>query len=144
MEKILEGIVIGVTSGIILSLFFWTTGRIENRIERRDQIRYLASVIETSRGLIYSAETIEITLGSKKQRLERDDIRKTYYDDMRRQVDSILQGRASRLSYDEINEVRNVFYTDLYPTVVLNDKGYNNIFGKLESIEWLKLSPRTN
>ena len=72
----------------------------------------------------------------------KDNVRKAYFDDMRRNVESILQERASRLSYDEVQEVRSAFFTDLYPDVILNDSGYNNIFTKLESIKWLKLSRR--
>ena len=143
MEKILQGIFIGVTSGIILSLFFWGRGYLEGHFERRDQIRYLANVITDFRDQIYGAETLEVTLGDQKQTVEKDNLRKVYFDDMRTQVESILQGRASRLSYDEINQVRRVFYTDLYPTLILNEKGYNKIFDEMESIEWLKLPERT-
>ena len=139
--KLLEGVVIGVSAGIILSLFFWARDFVKRRIERRDQIRYLASLIANFRELIYSAETIHISAIS--QTLTRDQIRKAHYDDMRRQLDSVLQGRSSCLSFDEINEVKLVFFTDLYPTVRLNDKAYEGIFGKLESIKWLKLPPRT-
>ena len=74
--KLLEGVVIGVSSGIMLSLFFWARDFVKRRIERRDQIRYLASLIANFRELIYSAETIHISAIS--QTLTRDEIRKAH------------------------------------------------------------------
>ena len=141
MEKVLEGVVIGVSSGFILGLAFWFLDFVKIRNERRDQMEHLAKTIERFRGLIYSANELEMTLkhGSQQQRISKDEIGKAYFDDMRRQVEGILRGRASRLSFDEIWEVRGVFYTDLFPTVLLNDRGYDQVFRKLESIQWLHL-----
>ena len=145
-DKILEGVVLGIVSGtvtgIILAIFFWATGQFRLNIERRNQIRFLSATIEGFRDKIFSAEDIETTLGDRQVQYSKDNVRKAYFDDMRRNVESILQERASRLSYDEVQEVRSAFFTDLYPDVILNDSGYNNIFTKLESIKWLKLSRR--
>ena len=139
MADILQGIVIGVCSGLILSLAFWTN----RRIERRSQIRFLAAVIASYRDKIYSAETLEVAMGDENRQFPRDAVRKAYFDDMRTQVESILQGTASHLSYDEITEVRGVFqHTDAHPTVILNDKGSGGVFGPLESSGWLRLPPR--
>ena len=131
MTEILQGIVIGVCSGLILSLAFWANRRIERLIERRNQIRYLARVIASYRDKIYGAEILEVPMGGTNQQFSRDAVRKAYFDDMRSQVESILQGRASRLSYDEIDEIGGVFqHTDANPTIALNDKGYGKVFGQ--------------
>lgn len=137
------GVVSGTITGVILGIFFWVTGNIRLSVERRDQIRFLSSTIEGFRDQILSAEDIQATLGDQQVRYAKDDIRKAYFDDMRRNVESILQERASRISYDEIQDVRSVFFTDLYPGVILNDSGYNSIFTKLEELKWLNLSRRS-
>ena len=139
--NIIEGVVIGVSSGLILSLFFGGKDFVNKRIERQDQIKYLVQLITKYRDLICKADTEYLpAVGQKAQKSE---LRKAYYDDLRRQLEAALQNRTSRLSYDEIKEVRDVFFTDLFPSVVLNDEGYNNIFEGLKSIKWLKLPPRT-
>ena len=142
MESVLQGIVIGVSSGVILGLFFWLTGFASARNEKRAQIEHLASVVAGFRESIYSAGDLDVRLGDEQKHFQRDAVRKAQYDDMRREVEQVLQGRASRLSFDEIREVRLAFYTDHFPGVVLNDAGYESVFRALESIEWLGLSPR--
>ena len=139
--KIIEGVVIGVSSGLILSLFVWVKDFANKRVERREQIKYLAQLIAKYRDLIYNAETVY--LPPMNREVQRSEFCKAYYEDMRRQLEAAFQNRTSRLSYDEIKKVRDAFYTDLFPTVVLNDKAYNNIFEELKSIKWLKLLPRT-
>ena len=142
MSETIVGILIAVLSGIILSLFLWPKDFVKNYMKRRDQIRYLVNLIVKYRDLILNARTIYVS--NIDQEIKREEICKAYFEDMRRQVESALKDRASQLSYDEIEDVRGVFFTDLYPTVILNDKGYDVIFKKLESIKWLKLPPRKN
>ncbi len=143
MEKVLEGVVIGVSSGVMLGLVFWLTGFTTARIEKRDQIRHLASEIARFRESIYSATDLEVVLGKEKRDFSKDQVRKAHYDDMRRIVEQILQGRASRLSFHEIRGVRDALYPDHFPGVVLNDAGYDKVFHALESIGWLGLPPRS-
>ena len=99
MEKILDGVGIGVSSGFILGLAFWLLDFVKIRSERRDQMEHLAKTIERFRGLIYCASELDMTLihGSQQRRISKDEMRKAYFDDMRRQVEGILRGRASRL-----------------------------------------------
>ena len=140
--EIIEGIVIGVSSGIILSLFFGGKNYINKHVERRDQIKFLAQILVKNRDLIFNAKSMRHPLSGIEAK--REEVRKAYFEDMRRQLESVLQNRASRLSYDEIKEVKDIFFTDLFPDVVLNEKGYESIFNNLEAIKWLNLPPRTN
>lgn len=94
------------------------------------------------RDLILNAQTIYVP--SIVRELKREEICKAYFEDMREQLESALENRASQLSYDEIKSVKGVFFTDHFPTVILNDEGYDGIFKELESIKWLKLPPRKN
>ena len=131
--EIIEGVVIGFSSGVILSLFFGGMGYVNKYIKRRNQIRYFAQLILKYRALIHNAKGTYFA-----KEVQRSEFCKAYYEDMTRQLDSTLTNRSSRLSYDEIKEVRDVFDTDLFPGVVLNDRGYDNIFDGQESIKWLK------
>ncbi len=142
MGNIFEGLAIGVSSGIILSLCFWIKDLVNTRNERRNQIRYLSELLAKYRQMIYDAS--DFYAHGLNKTCRKDDVRKAYYDYMRKKVQSTLDGRSSRLSFDEIEAVRTVFYTDLFPTVTvtLNEKGYDQIFDKLESFKWLKLPPR--
>ena len=59
---------------------------------------------------------------------------------MHGEIQAILLGRAKRLSFDEIREIKEVFFpVEQYPDWIPNDQGYEVIFGKLESIAWLRL-----
>ena len=147
IDKLLEGITIGASagliSGLILGLLHWLKSVIQSRTERREQIRHLARTIEQSRDMIYSASDLDLTDHPVGRMFSRDDIRKTQLQWLHRQIQQILLGRASRLSFDEIQQIRQGFNTvELYPNWVPNDKGYDGIFNQLESVEWLRLTPR--
>ena len=139
-QDIIEGAVAGVMSGLVLSLFFWGKAAVGTHLERREQVRYLARLIADFRSHIYSSVAIDHTAAGRP--LTRDAVRKAYYDDLWRQVDSALRHRLVRLSYDEAQEVRNAFPPKEYSAVVLNDRGYDSLFGQLEAIPWLPLPPR--
>lgn len=139
MDKVLEGVVIGVSSGLILAFAFWLMDFLKSCRERKVQIRHLSDEISRFRDLIYQSTELRIERGGTTLDYSKDDVRKAYYDDMRRQVTSILHERASRLSYEEKKAVNDVFITDLFPTVVLNENGYDKIFGELQSLKWLRL-----
>jgi len=137
------GIVIGVSSGLILSLSSWGLSYLQDHNEKQDQIKYLASVIDRDRGLIYDEATIQRIVENAPVETSRENVRKTFYVGMYRELESVFANRASQLSYDEIQEIKKPLVSpDLYPEIALNDAGYDLVFGKLESIEWLNLPPR--
>ena len=72
--------------------------------------------------------------------VSRDELRKAKYDYLKRRVDSLLDGRASHLSYDERQGVRRAFnLSNLYPQAILSDGNYGEMFAQLEALEWLDL-----
>ena len=144
-DTLLDGIAIGASAGFIagllLGLFYWFKALIQVRVERREQIRHLAQTIEKSRGLIYSASDIDFTNHPIGQIFPRDVVRKTYLQWLHQQIQQILLGRATRLTFDEIQEIKQAFsILELHPAWVPNDKGYEGIFNRLESVEWLRLT----
>ena len=94
--------------------------------------------------MIYSATDIDLSDHPIGRNIPRNEVQKSYLQWLHQQVQQILLGRASRLSFDEIQEIKQSFQTvELYPGWVPNDKGYDGIFGQLESITWLRLRPRS-
>ena len=142
-ENLIVGTTTGVASGVILAVFFWMRGRMTRFFERRDQIRHLRNLLVDYRSKILGAETIETQLGGKTVKFEKADVQKAYFDELTRRVAAELDGRATRLSFDEAHSVKTVIvgFANLFPTVRLNDDAYRARFGELEALKWLKLPP---
>lgn len=136
-QLVFEGIIIGVSSGIVLGLFSWIGHSVRRYFSRREQIRYLRDLLVRFRDLIVEAN--EIHHRPSGRTFQRDVVQKAYYDDLRSQLKSTLNNRCSRLSYDEVREVQSVFFTHIPAEVILNEKGYNSIFAAVESMTWLKM-----
>ena len=147
IDTLLEGITIGASagliSGLILGLLHWLKSVIQGGRERRDQIRHLAKTIEQSRDAIYSVADLDLTDQQIGRKVPRDEVRKARFHWLHQQIQQILLGRSGRLSFDEIQQVKQVFYAfELYPNWIPNDDGYDGIFNQLASVEWLRLHPR--
>ena len=68
-------------------------------------------------------------LGDKVVEVTRDELRKAKYDYLKTRVDSLLDGRASQLSYDERQDVRRAFgLSDLNPQAIPSDGNYREMF----------------
>ena len=145
-DTLLEGITIGASagliSGLVLGSLHWLKSVIQSRIERREQVRHLARTIEQSRDTIYSASDLDLTDHPVGRMFPRDEVRKAQLQWLHQQIQQILLGRESRLSFDEIQQIKQAFNAvELYPNWVPNDKGYEGIFNQLESVGWLQLNP---
>ena len=136
--KIIDGILIGVGSGVVLSLLSAVVLFVSRWKRRRNQIQYIRSLIFDFRRKILAAEPF--------RDYTRQDVQKAYFDDMKRQLSAALEGRATELSFDEVNAIKTIVvgFADLFPQLILNEEGYNKqIFFKLEAVKWLKLPPTT-
>ena len=138
-QSIILGIVIGVSSGVVLGALTWVGQILSACVRKREQIAYVRSIVVSFRDRILTSE--DLHMPQSDTILRRDDVRQAYYKDMRGQLESALRDRCSSLSYDEIQQIRSAFFTDALPTVVLNEKGYKALFGALESIKWLRIPP---
>ncbi len=146
IDALVEGITIGASagliSGVVLALLQWFKNKVQANAERREQIRHLVKTIEHSRDLIYSAFDLDFTDHPVGRMIPKNEVQKSYLQELHREVQNILTGRASRLSFDEIHQIKQAFgVVDLYPDWIPNEKGYEGIFGHLQSIEWLRLRP---
>ena len=143
--KVLEGIASGVASGfivgLILAVFFWLTSHFQKRRERRDQIQFLSTVIDDFSEQILNNKIRSPDGFHALPENSRDSYKKELFLEMYRQIDSALQGRASQLTYDEIQDVRRVFRIYVGdPDFWLNAPAYERIFESVGAIKWLRLS----
>ena len=142
--NIVAGAVAGVIAGTILAVSSCLLQEAQDRAERQDQIQTLAALISDYENQILSiSEGRHFQLGDKVVEVSRDELRRAKYDYLKGRVDSLLDGRASHLSYDERQGVRRAFgLSDLYPQAILGDGNYREMFAQLEALEWLDLKYR--
>lgn len=141
---IIAGTIAGIVAGLVLAGFSEHNDRIDKREKRRDQVKYLSDLIAAFRTQIFDTKE-DVFFPPTNQTLSRDNIRKARFDELRRELESALAERSSRLTYDEIRQVKNVFIGlhKLHPKLVPTAKWYIDTFRKAESINWLKLPPTT-
>lgn len=136
---IVEGIVSGVASGVILALFFGWRDTLNRYLERRHRIRYLTNLIEVTRREIY--ESTDSSDEHKEENASPLESRTEIYKELRRNIETVLHGQSLVISFGEINEIRSVFGVwDRTPGFVFRDEYCDVVFEQLESVEWLNLS----
>ena len=116
----------------------------QDRAERQDQIQTIAALIsDYEYQITVIAEGSQFQVGDKKTEFSRDELRKAKFDYLKRRIDSLLNGRAFRLSYDERQDIRTAFgLSDLYPQAIFGDEQYREMFSQLATLEWLGLEYR--
>ena len=142
--ELFQGIVIGASSGLTLSLIFWhsdpryeTVGRDIGRFRIFDN-----SFLRDERGYIQpSSATIKET-GPHHIHIPVETVRFESYREMHKDLFSALQGRTSSLKYDEIYSVKKAF--QLIDAFLDQEQGihfhlYEKAFDELEKCSWLKL-----
>ncbi len=141
-SNVVQGIFVGVSSGIVLAIVIggWNAWLVHE--ERQDQINFLALLIENYRTVILEASDVELMVDGSIVIVHRDVARKTYLNAFHKDVEEVLRGRSSRLSFDEIYQVRLVFlHLEYQPEAVPTDEGYEDLFDQLEALEWLDITP---
>ena len=141
-----QGVLIGVSSGVILSGSFWIVELIKRNYERRDQIRYIAGKLARDRDRILGTETLPGPDGSGIKEVPKVELRLVLYDRMRRELEGVFVGRASRLSFDHAAEVNKPFLIlddniNFKRAILHDDQQCRDLFKTLEAIKWLKLPP---
>ena len=145
--NVADGIVSGVSTGIVLAAFFGVVDCIRSRRRRADQIRYLDNLIADHQDEILGVHADiphpepagdPITVAQQQH---------LYYGALLRQLEAALSGRASQLTYDEIGSVRSIFwgvYGRLLPDRPWPEEWYVMMLQSAESIQWLGLTPASN
>ena len=140
-----EGIVIGVSagfaSGLLLSVVIWLKNWLFRWVERRDQIRYLAALIENYLKLICGADDIDALDQPIGQVIPKSQVQKLHLDALWRELQTVFSDRASRPSFDEIQQVKVVFSPlPLFLAWTPDDQQYDRMLNEFRTIKWLKLS----
>ena len=134
--EILQGIVIGVFTGLTLGSLTW----IQNRFVRCDQITYIRELIIKERKTIYSATDLFDPIS-----IPRDAVRFTVYRGMRKDLFAALEERASQLSFDEKTSITNECQPiDWLLGQIRQDQAppfqmYTKMFSEWEKCAWLNL-----
>ena len=141
MEKIMEGVIIGVSSGVIVSMLLWAKQLFDIWWNRRKEIKRLRDIIEDFRDQIYNATDSTF----RGRFVSADDQRKEQFDNMTRQLNNAIDGGSKNLLYEETQKIKDELhlYTEQHPNVVPNIEAYDQIFGNLKGLTWLELPPRT-
>lgn len=135
------GFVSGTASGLVLALFFGVSRWLRVRSERRDQTNQISTLIIEYRTTIFDIETDE-SIRDPRAYTSEDAVRRVYYNELQRHLDAVLLGRSSRLTFDEIQEVRRIFFALLPESDwVPNHEYYVNTFKRAESLKWLNVPP---
>lgn len=144
--SIVEGIVSGVATGIVLAIVFGVRQQVLIYRERKDQIQHLAILISTYRERMYRITYPVPGIEPPSTDVGKDIFRKVTFEQMKKEINAALDGRCSRLSFDEIYELRRSIndwssITDNWkePKLQWTDVFCGNIFGALAAIKWLKL-----
>ena len=143
----MEGVVIGVSSGIVQSAVYWISRRLAHYFERREQIAFLRSFVAGQRDTILGAKGFRPFLGRP---LERRAYQAELFRSARRRLGSILDERATRMTFDESNAIHEPI-EELYELVelagrageFLGENEYKLVFDQLEKLEWLKLRKKS-
>ena len=155
MGEIEKGIVIGITSGVIsgliLAFILWRIDCWREKLQRKDQINYISSMIVKFRENIYHPDRnfSDLPPRARASIISAKPIRqwhKDMYESFCKQLESTLAGRADRLTFSEIQVLRQIFLVKSYWRDFDNNPSqewYNYIFEWAESLEWLKIPPMT-
>ena len=136
-KDIVQEIVIGVLGTIAASVILFVPRGLKARLEYRNQRVFLTRTIEKYRDLICGAQAIEVN----EKIWTMVEVRHAHFKAFQREMDTLQQGRTSRLSFNQKQAVfgRLAFFAEQYPEVRLNLEGYREIFDELEAIPWLRL-----
>lgn len=145
LETIVTGALAGIAAGGVITWISSIRNKKHDSLQRKEQTDYISNLVVKYRNIILERklsedipvypmpETVEVTLHR-------------FYLAFQRELESALSGRAKRLAFDEIEEIKKLFRIGPYqliPNRGLSEYEYIEMFRKAESIEWLKIPPMT-
>ena len=141
--SILMGSVAGITAGGVLAWFTSNQQKERDSLQRDEQIKFFSELIVKSRKMIFDVKEDRF-FPEPNRTISVDDMCKAYLDNLRRQLESALSGRANRLTFDEIEKIKIIFQIGIYnlfPTARPNKEYCASIFQEAESLKCLKIPP---
>ena len=143
MDKIIEGVVIGVVIAVVLGIGDWT----RRGYRRREQIRHIRAIIKKAERDIRGAGPLVPEKGEEHGVVSANQVRFTMYQWLMRELTTTLEDRVGELSYKQKFELRKFIidqeaFTSTFsfsPNRVPPERFYQqNVFEKLYSLQWLK------
>ena len=146
-SSIISGAAGGAIAGVVVSIILGAYRLIVVKRRRKDQIKHIREMITNDREQLYG-DFEEEGAPADPNRPSSDEFRYVLFGGMRRELELALDGRSPEITFDEIRQVRRIFVfddlirqraPDKYPEGL---RHYDQIFGELEKVEWLKLPKR--
>ncbi len=151
MEKILEGIVIGVVIAVILGGYDW----IRRRYRRKEQIRHIKRVIGKAENRIQKAgddvqKAVQFAPEEVRAKVGTNPLRFKHYQWLIRELTMILEDRSGELSYEQRYELREFLetqeeiYNSLFPKTKKAPPMWfyeRYVFKALRKIKWIQITP---
>ena len=143
MDKILEGIVIGIVIALILGIYDWT----RKKLRRREQIWHIRRFTRDAEQNIQEAKPLIVGEGNA-PRANIDEVRFVIYKGLIRDLTLALEDRSGELSYTQKYDLKYFIagqdaITSIFPQnkIPSEIKFYEeHVFKRLHSLKWLELT----
>ena len=152
LTPIWTGTISGVASGFVLAFCFSVWRKRQERRERKDQVEYIATLIECAKkDILNSVDQIRFPDATEPEHpydsAMRERIRATRHERFRIELASTLSQYCSRLTPAEKQELHGLFLMnhEVFPDTILSKEQIVGSFRRAESMTWLGLdSPESD
>ena len=143
MDKILEGVVIGIVIALVLGAYDW----FKRKLRQKEQIRHIRRIIKDAEQKIRQAKPLTLPESTDLQP-SLDQVRFVIYKAMMRDITVVLEDRAGELSYTQKHDLKYFIVGQDAITSILPQnkipseiKFYEeHVFKRLYSLKWLELT----
>ncbi len=149
LANIVSQAISGVAAGIILAIAFGIMDALQRRRERKVQAKFISDMIWVRAYAVLELFSIDTSHIGVDSTVIMDGFRKNLFESFRENMIEVLSRRSSRLTFDEIEMIRNGlfrYYDECYKD---KDKApskewYIETFSRLKEIGWLDMSKCPN
>ena len=146
MADIGQGIIVGVSAGIVTSVILGIYSWLVRRRDRLEQVRYIRHFVTTHMRTILKATTLPSPEQGKNE-IPADMVRFASFREFQAEIDATVSHRASALSYMEIHSLQKIMKTTsksmtdltLQERKVLPLSIAESIWDNFQKLEWLDL-----
>ena len=145
MGPVEEGLLIGIGSGVSVSLIVGLMGWVRHRFRRRQQIVFIRRLIlEGYKGVSRNYGPFPPDIQISDESLQKQ-AQNAAFEAMYSRIQDALQGRAKDMTYDQIEGVRNAFFDYEWLKRLnrpVNEEWAGKVFDQLWDLPFLKPPPR--
>ena len=137
--QILEGIIIGVSGGLITSLIIGAYQWIKYHIEKRKQMKFIAQFIQHSKHMVFVEPDL---IKHQFPDFSIDSIMQTHFYAFVEILQVTLNQRTSSMTFDQVMRIKTLIYNYIKPPLESEMQGdkkeFEKVFENLESVDWIK------